>query len=260
MSVLEVNYMSKALNQKVTFMVVLPIDAAAAVSLTCQEQNAPLKTLYLLHGLTGNCTDWLMYTNVEKLAEAANLAVVMPSGTNSFYVDLPLMHQNYGEFIGRELVDITRRMFPLSRKREDTFIAGLSMGGYGAIRNGLKYCDTFGWVAGLSSALHYFELELPNDRRPSMFGEHTVFGDLDTAALSDMNPRVAYQNAKAAGLVPELFISCGTEDGLLPYNQSFRDYLKAQGEDFFYEELPGDHTWEYWNDGIAKIIRQWLPL
>lgn len=260
MSVLDVNYMSKALNQKVTFKVVLPIDATAAMSLTCQTQEKPLKTLYLLHGLTGNCTDWLMYTNVEKLAEAANLAVVMPSGTNSFYIDLPLMDQNYGEFIGRELVEITRRMFPLSRKREDTFIAGLSMGGYGAIRNGLKYCDTFGYAAGLSSALHYFELDLESDRRAAKFGEDSLFGPLETAVMSDKNPRVCYQNAKKAGLVPKLLLSCGTEDGLLPYNRSFRDYLIAQGEDFVYEEKPGDHTWEYWNDGIERIINHWLPL
>ena len=70
-----------------------------------------------------------------------------------FYMDHPNANENYSEFIGKELVKITRRMFPLSHKKEDTFIAGLSMGGYGAIRNGLKYHDTFGYIAGLSSAM-----------------------------------------------------------------------------------------------------------
>lgn len=259
MSVLDVNYMSAALNQKVTFKAILPIDAAAAVSLTCQEQAAPLKTLYLLHGYTGNYTDWICYTNIEKLAEAANLAVIMPSGTNSFYVDLPLMEQNFAQFIGRELVDITRRMFPLSHRREDTFLAGLSMGGYGAIRDGLVYCDTFGSIAGLSSALHYFEFDVPSDRRNRNFGPNTVFGDLETAAVSNLNPRIAYRDAKKAGLAPRIFLSCGTEDGLLPYSRSYRDFLLAEGADLTYEEAPGDHDWAFWDAAIARVLR-WLPL
>lgn len=78
--------------------------------------------------------------------------MVMPSGDNAFYVDQPKGHNNYGEYIGQELVRLTRKMFPLSRKREDTFIGGLSMGGYGALRNGLKYSDTFGAVIALSGA------------------------------------------------------------------------------------------------------------
>lgn len=77
------------------------------------------------------------------MGRGKNLAVVMPAGENAFYIDQPEMGTMHGKFIGEELVDITRRMFPLSRKREDTYIGGLSMGGFGALRNGLKYHDTF---------------------------------------------------------------------------------------------------------------------
>ena len=92
-------------------------------------------------------------TRIQAWAEANDLAVIMPSGENRFYLDDEKSGELYGEFIGKELVEFTRKLFPLSDKREDTFIAGLSMGGYGAIRNGLKYAENFGCVIGLSAAL-----------------------------------------------------------------------------------------------------------
>ena len=149
---MEVNFFSKALMRPVTMNVILPVDKVFFGEET-EEENKPFKTLYLLHGVMGNYTDWVTGTCIKRWAEEKNLAVVMPSGANMFYMDHPNANENYSEFIGKELVKITRRMFPLSHKKEDTFIAGLSMGGYGAIRNGLKYHDTFGYIAGLSSAM-----------------------------------------------------------------------------------------------------------
>ena len=152
MALLEVNFFSKALMRPVTMNVILPADKVFFEEET-EEDEKPFKTLYLLHGVMGNYTDWVTGTCIKRWAEEKNLAVVMPSGANMFYMDHPEVNENYSEFIGKELVKITRRMFPLSHKKEDTFIAGLSMGGYGAIRNGLKYHDTFGYIAGLSSAM-----------------------------------------------------------------------------------------------------------
>ena len=152
MALMEVNFFSKALMRPVTMNVILPADKVFFGEET-EEENKPFKTLYLLHGVMGNYTDWVTGTCIKRWAEEKNLAVVMPSGANMFYMDHPNANENYSEFIGKELVKITRRMFPLSHKKEDTFIAGLSMGGYGAIRNGLKYHDTFGYIIGLSSAL-----------------------------------------------------------------------------------------------------------
>ena len=152
MAILQVNFLSRALFRTVPAYVVLPTDRIPA------EEDKPFKTLCLLHGLLGNYTDWVHNTQIQRLAEDRRLAVVMPSGDNSFYVDNPVSKN--GEFIGRELVELTRRMFPLSHKREDTFIAGLSMGGFGALRNGLCYPETFGYIAGLSSADFYVSAKL----------------------------------------------------------------------------------------------------
>ena len=151
MALMEVNFFSKALMRPVTMNVILPADKVFFGEET-EEENKPFKTLYLLHGVMGNYTDWVTGTCIKRWAEEKNLAVVMPSGANMFYMDHPNANENYSEFIGKELVKITRRMFPLSHKKEDTFIAGLSMGGYGAIRNGLKYHDTFGYIAEIGRA------------------------------------------------------------------------------------------------------------
>ena len=141
MAYLQINFLSESLCRQTILNAVVPVG------------GKPFKTLYLLHGLYGNCMDWLANTRIAYWAEARNLAVIMPSADNSFYTDNEKSFAMYGEFFGRELVDVTRELLPLSHRREDTFIAGLSMGGYGAIRTGLKYHKTFGAIAGLSSAL-----------------------------------------------------------------------------------------------------------
>ncbi len=109
--------------------------------------------MYLLHGGYGNHTDYVSGTRIRRWAEEKNLAVIMPSGDNQFYIDKEDTEEYYGEYVGKEHVEFTRKMFPLSEKKEDTFIAGLSMGGYGALINGLKYADTFGYIGTFSAGL-----------------------------------------------------------------------------------------------------------
>ena len=141
MAIIEVNFISKCLMRVVTFNAIIPVDKFGPQAENAEQK--PLKTLYLLHGIFGNYTDWVNGTRIQAWAEANDLAVIMPSGENRFYLDDEKSGELYGEFIGKELVEFTRKLFPLSDKREDTFIAGLSMGGYGAIRNGLKYAENF---------------------------------------------------------------------------------------------------------------------
>lgn len=144
----------------------------------------------------------------------------MPSGDNMFYVDQKECQNYYGEFIGKELVEMTRKMFPLSHKREDTFIAGLSMGGYGAIRNGLKYNDTFGYIAGLSSAIIIDSIENKTNDSPFFMERkeylERVFGELTKVKDSDMNPRWLVDRLQQEQVeLPKMYLACGTEDSLL---------------------------------------------
>ena len=130
-----------SLKRTITINAILPTDKFVRPG-TPKPEKKPFKTLYLLHGIFGNYTDWVAGTRIQRWAQDNDLAVIMPSGENGFYVDHPGRgDQLYGEFIGQELVQFTRDLFHLSDKREDTYIAGLSMGGYGALRNGLKYAE-----------------------------------------------------------------------------------------------------------------------
>ncbi len=256
MALIQVNFVSSCLKRTVPLQVILPVDKIFEDSSESMEPK-PFKTLYLLHGLLGNYTDWVANTRILQWAEAKNLAVIMPSGDNSFYVDQQIPNNNYGEFIGKELVDITRRMFPLSHQRKDTFIAGLSMGGYGAIRNGLVYAETFSHIAGLSSAVHFFETP---ESAESLMGEESVFGDLSSALLTDQNPRIALSRLKERNaLLPRIYMSCGLQDSLLYANRTLKAHFLENGIDLTYEEAPGSHNWDFWNDQIQKVLH-WLPL
>ena len=260
MALIQVNFISKSLLRTVTANVILPVDKFSLSTDAAPAPRKTFKTLYLLHGIFGNHTDWVSGTNIQRLAEAKDLAVVMPSGENGFYVDQPETGRFYGEFIGRELVDVTRRMFPLSERREDTFLGGLSMGGYGALRNGLKYCDTFGRILSFSGALHI--LEDVDKREPSTVAfEKSCFGDLKAAARTDANPRVLIERLAAGerAALPRVFMSCGTEDSLLPVNRTYRDLLREKGFDVTYLEGPGGHEWDFWGRTIRDAL-EWLPL
>ena len=254
MALIQVNYLSKALFRTVPLNVILPADRFDAD--TDRYLNGPerkYKTLYLLHGLLGNYTDWVSQTRIQKWAEEKNLAVVMPSGDNAFYFNSRTPWNDYGTFIGQELVEITRRMFPLSDKWEDTYIAGLSMGGFGALRNGIVYSDTFGYVAGLSAAVHIFE----DTSEEANIG---LFDNMEEASKTDKNPWVAVEDMLAAGRsVPHIYMACGTQDDLMPANIAFRDYLESKGIKVTWDEDDYGHDWDFWDSQIKKVL-DWLPL
>lgn len=268
MALLQINFMSKALMRTVPIQVILPVDKLVFPGMP-ERENKPYKTLYLLHGVLGSYTDWLSGTRIQRWAEEKDLVVVMPSGDNAFYVDQPASNNFYGEFIGKELVEITRKMFHLSDKREDTYIAGLSMGGFGAIRNGLKYHETFGCIAGLSSALILegtlnMTYDAPFFIHNRAYAE-SCFGNLEEALKSDKNPKVLVKNIKEKMLTdktvhfPNIYMACGTEDSLLETNRDFRDLLEENGAPLTYVEGPGVHDWEFWDTYIKKVL-EWLPL
>lgn len=267
MALLQVNLISKSLMRAVPIQVILPVDKLVFPGMPVREDK-PFKTLYLLHGIIGNYMDWVSGTRIQRWAEENNLAVVMPSGDNAFYVDQPASNNFYGEFIGKELVEITRKMFPLSCKREDTFIAGLSMGGFGAIRNGLKYHETFGYIAGLSSALILEQMLNMTYDAPFIQNRayaESCFGNLNEAIAGDKNPEVLVKIIREKMLqdqdlnFPKMYLACGTEDFLIDNNRNFRDFLIANDVDLTYVEGPGTHDWEFWDTYIKKVL-DWLPL
>lgn len=262
MAIIEVNFISKCLMRTVTFNAIIPVDKFGPQAENAEQK--PLKTLYLLHGIFGNYTDWVNGTRIQAWAEANDLAVIMPSGENRFYLDDEKSGELYGEFIGKELVEFTRKLFPLSDKREDTFIAGLSMGGYGSIRNGLKYAENFGCVIGLSAALVHDTWKDADNSAPIFTFRRNyyeaIFGEYDKVKGSDKDPKALLLKLKEEGRpVPKMYLCCGTEDGLVTANRDFRDFLNENGVDLTYVEGPGKHDWVFWDTYIKKVL-DWLPL
>ena len=265
MALLEVNFFSKALLRNVSMNVILPIGKFELPNAPVEgTEDKPFKTLYLLHGLFGNYTDWVSQTSIQSYAEEKNLSVVMPSGDNSFYLDRPESWRNYGEFVGQELVEVTRKMFRLSHNSDSTFIGGLSMGGFGAIRNGLKYHETFGYIIGLSSAVHILE-DIANVNNRNITYEESCYGPLREALHTDNNPRVIVKNLKKKQTsgenirFPKIYLACGTEDELIGVNRAYRDFLIDNGLDVTYLEESGEHNWAFWDKHIMKAL-EWLSL
>ena len=253
---------AQSIMQHANFAYVLPNDVEMAEVRDPRHYDRPTKSLILLHGLTGTDTDWLFGGVAQEMAIQYNLAVFMPTAGNFFYLDRGYRGGNWGTFVGEEFPDYVQKVFGFCAKREDTFIGGLSMGGFGAMRNGLKYAETFGRIVCLSGALHILDPDCDN-----LANEQLVFGDVDAARQTDANPEVCLkqlQDRIAAGeklSIPTTYIACGMDDGLLGVNRKYRDLLTAAGADVTYEEEPGfAHEWDFWDRQIEKVVKGWLPL
>lgn len=262
MSTLQIDFFSKSLMRTVTVNAIVPVDKIAMPGQPVRE-NKPYKALYLLHGFMGDHTDWIVQTRVHLWAQERNLVVIMPAGENKFYVDNPKTGEMFSEFIGEELVEITRKLLPISDKREDTYIAGLSMGGYGACINGLRWHDTFGYVGMFSSG---FILEnIPTDNAsPFPTGRRdfytATFGNIDEILGSNMDYKSLAKNLKDSGAdIPKLFMVCGEQDFLIESNRDYNKFLTDNGIDVYYEEWEGVHDWKFWDESIIKFMN-WLPL
>ena len=222
------------------------------------QESRPLKTLYLLHGLYGCHTDWLTLTNIRRYATEKHIAVIMPAAENAFYIDGKLPGQQYGAFVGDELIQLTRRLFHLSAKREDTVIAGLSMGGAGAIRAACLYPQNFGAAAGISSA--FLTREQLSPEHPVFTPEWAegIFGSIENMESEYKNAVLKMKKSVQGKAYPQISLECGTSDGFIGINRDFHRFLQEQGIEHYYEESPGGHEWPLWDSGIKKIINRFF--
>ena len=262
MAILQTEYFSNAMRGFRSFTAVLPVDPPPVFGQPPRYASGPWPTLYLLHGFSGARNDWLKNCPVEALATQYGVAVIMPDGGNSFYLDNPETGTLCGEMIGRELVEVSRNMFNLSTQREDTILGGLSMGGYGAIRNGLKYRDTFSAVLAFSSALihnKYASGELRrNPDMPIPYGYYIhTFGPEESVPGSDRDPAFLAAEALREGLKPEIFLACGSEDFLFPNNQEFHQALTDMGYLHTWWVESGVHDFDFWNRAIREGLAWW---
>jgi S-formylglutathione hydrolase FrmB len=208
--------------------------------------------------MSGDHTDWQRRTSIERYVEEKEIAVVMPAVHRSCYTDMA-HGLRYWTYISEELPTRAQDMFPLSAKREDNFVAGLSMGGYGAFKLALRHPDRFAAAASLSGAMD--AADWINIKTPGWEPElRNMFGDLNEIAGSSNDLfHLAAQVAQTDQPKPKLFQWCGTEDFLYASNVKFRDYLQALPLDLTYSDGPGGHSWEHWDVKIQQVL-DWLLL
>ncbi len=261
MALMHVDFFSRVLGMCMNMDVILPENTEGLIGMGGKAE-ASFPTLYLLHGMSDDHTIWQRRTNIERYVADKNLAVVMPSTHLAWYTDTAY-GLNYLTYISEELPRICRGFFRgMSDKREDTFIAGLSMGGYGAWKAALTHPETFSHAASLSGALDMVSRMAQRKTLGTKASEaywSGIFGDLDKLENSPHDLLHLAAECKKNGLAPKLFQCCGTEDALYGLNDAARKGIQKLGLELTYEEGPGDHNWAYWDENIQHVL-DWLPL
>ena len=256
MAFLELHYHSDALRIGVTVYVILPEKAKTVIGIKA-DGGETYKTLYLFHGLSDDHSIWMRRTSIERYAADHGIAVVMPSVNRCWYTDTAY-GANYFTFVTEELPNVCRSYFRgMSDRREDNLVAGLSMGGYGAVKAALRCPEKFGGCASLSGALDIASF----GKRPDVADEwRSIFGfSMESAEELTGTEHDLFALAKncTEGKIPfpKTYLWCGESDFLLEQNRRFHEYLKTLKISHSYNESEGNHSWKWWDLHIQDALR-----
>lgn len=234
-----IDYFSKSLQKASSFNIVFPDDANVA---------RPWAVFYLLHGLSDDHTIWMRRTSIERYVTGLPLVVVMPNGGRGWYTNA-VEGEKYEDDLIKDVMGLVERSFAVKAERSGRAIGGLSMGGFGAVKLGLKHHELFGSVNSHSGALgmvHEFERA---QRLSPEFAR--IFGPMPSGGPED--PFAILQRIDH-GRVPPMRIDCGVDDRLLGQNRDFHKHLESMHIEHEYEEFPGRHTWDYWDKHVQEAI------
>lgn len=243
MAFLHVDYSSKALEMETCFQVVLPDEG----------DLKQIKVIYLLHGLTDNCTGWARYTACERYARERGVALVMPEVQRSFYID-GVHGLKYFTYVSQELPQAVHRMFGLSLEKEKSYVMGLSMGGFGALKCALTYPERY---AGCGSFSGVTDLEgmraLPDGSLRSWEFDALLGAGKQAGAENDLFLLAEKKN------LPPIYLSCGEQDRLYGLNVKFAQHLEKLGVQYRFDHRAGAHTWDFWDQSLQDCMN-WLKL
>jgi len=249
MALLETRFYARSIDLSVGATILLPEHTEA--------WKEPPAVLYLLHGLSGDHTSWCRNSAIERYARAYNLAVVMPDAYKSFYCDMA-HGSDYLTFFTEELPARINQWFRVTESPEKTFVAGSSMGGYGAFKWALACPQRFSHAASLAGALDiasHIHDEWDESRRRTFAA---VFDTLEAVPGSE-NDLIAELNHMEKIPATAFYVSCGTEDYLYQDALNFRDAATRKGLNLTYEETEGQHDWNFWDAAIRRVL-EWLPI
>jgi S-formylglutathione hydrolase FrmB len=247
-----VRLQSKLVNATLPYNVILPADYDAS-------RTTRYPVLYLLHGLDGHYSDWVSRTNIADYASEYSLIVVTPEGNDGWYTDsATVATDKYESYILKELLPDVEERYRTIQARYGRAIAGLSMGGYGAIKFGLKAPQTFAFAASLSGAFgvtRFSEKDIPNNWQDSI----ELFGPVgsETRKANDVFDLIRNVSADRVRFLPYFYFDCGTEDSTLifPYNRELSALMYEKKIPHEFREMPGDHSWGYWDRQVQEVLR-----
>lgn len=249
---------SRALQMDTQLAAILPHDSREArVDAPAQKKGAgSQRTLILLHGLSDNAAAWWMRTSIIRYAEAHGIAVLMPQGEKSFYHDM-VYGDRYFTYLTEELPKLASEMFGLSVQPNDLMIAGLSMGGYGALKCALTYPERYCGCAAFSSACDLREIAKGTEVLDQTNTFEAIFGTpVSVPDESDLF-YLAEKNAARLGEL-QLYMACGRQDFLYESNVRFSNLMRAKPlKRFLYEEWDGVHEWGFWDEAIRRTL-DWM--
>lgn len=263
MAFFQCNFHSAALGMEAPVNVIFPQHQASATQIGMKSgRDADLPpVLYLLHGQSDDHTIWMRRTSIERYAAQYGIAIVMPNGHRSYYSNLS-SGMRFWDYVSQELPGLIADAFRVSTRREDTFIAGLSMGGFGTLRLAMRCPERFAAAGAMSSVIDPDWLLHPslngayNSLYRDCFGDAPLPGsEFDLFHLADE----MVSSCKTKGAMPRFFITCGESDGFFKRNAEFAGYLESKGVDAQWHPTPGNHSWELWDKQIQKIL-EWLQL
>ncbi len=274
MALIKMNFLSKYLGMQTNITVCLPSFLHRDLLTNNPDFYKPgmkYQTLYLLHGGSGDDTDYVNFTNIVRYADQHRIAVVMPADYNHFYTDDPI-GPRYWKYIAKELPEVCRSFFPLSARPEDNFVAGLSMGGNGAMKMGILESEQFAAVLCMSGASfnpdHFPTLVRPTSSRPvdpdimPMISLDAIYGGLKTfkGGPNDIW-HAARLNVEQGKKLPKFFFSVGDKDFAREHVEEANQYLTSLGYETFFELVPGyGHEWDFWDLTLKKALESWMPI
>jgi S-formylglutathione hydrolase FrmB len=241
----DATFHSESLNRQMHYRVLLPPDYDLSA------RRYP--TLYLLHGLYGDYQNWTTRTDLVHYAGEFNLIIAMPDAGNSWYVNSATNPADkYEDYIVKDFIAEIDLHFRTIRERYARAIAGLSMGGYAAVKFGLKYPQLFSYAGGISGALN-----APGDLDKKV---SEIRGDLQEAFGPHGDPTRAQNDVFSllsqadVHRLPYFYLDCGTDDSFLETNRQLAAGLQQKKIPYEFHEMPGAHTWDYWNAAIRRFL------
>jgi S-formylglutathione hydrolase FrmB len=247
-----IQFRSKLINAMLPYSVALPEDYD-------DSTTTRYPVLYLLHGLTGHYNDWFSRTNVADYAAQYRLIVVTPEGNDSWYIDSTAVPtEKYESYILNEIIPDVQARYRTIEARYARAIAGLSMGGYGAVKFGLKSPSTFAFVGSMSGAFGITRVDDQGIQWAALKNSMKVFGAVgsDTRKQNDVFELIKQLPANRISSLPFIYFDSGTEDaGVFADNRELAALLVEKKIPHEYRELPGDHSWGYWDRQVQEVLR-----